>query len=168
INGQNIKYVVNALSEAFDYVLLDCPAGIEAGFHRAVAAASEAIVVTTPHISAIRDAGKVLSILDTYEIAPIGLVVNRARGDLMLNMEMPDICDIRELLGREVTGVIPEDDIVSASTSAGRLVPEYSAAADAYGLFAKNVIEGTRLIYDCTARYRGVFGRMRRGLRKIT
>jgi len=168
VTGQNIKYVVNILSETFDFVLLDCPAGVEAGFHRAVAASSEALVVTTPHISAIRDASKVLAILATYELAEPYVVVNRMRGDLVLNGEMPGVSDIRELLGTEITGVIPEDDIISSACAAGKTLISDSGAGGAFSLLAENVITGSRLIYDCTAKYRGFWGGIKRQLRKIT
>ncbi|MDR0856218.1 MAG: septum site-determining protein MinD [Clostridiales bacterium] len=166
ITGQNLKYVVNVLSESFTFVLLDCPAGIEAGFHRAVQAAGEALVVVTPHISSLRDAGKVLGILQSYETGAAGLVVNRARGDLMVNKEMLSVADIRDLLDRDVLGVIPDADEVVTAASAGHLVAANTPAAHAYDLLAKNLREKTNKIYDCTAKYRGLAGAFRRSLRK--
>ena len=120
VTGANIKYIVNCLAESFDYILLDCPAGIEVGFHRAVAASDEAIIVTTPHISSIRDADKVISILNNYMIGSMSLIINRVRGDLILNYEMLDIDNIIELLGVMPLGVVPESDDISAYTSMAR------------------------------------------------
>ena len=88
ITACSFRNVVDALALNFDFVIIDCPAGIDNGFHRAVSAATEAIVVTTPHISAVRDADKVLSILSGYCLMSVGLVVNRVRGDMVSKGEM--------------------------------------------------------------------------------
>ena len=78
ITGENVKNVIDMLDQSFDYILIDCPAGVDAGFHRAVFSANEALIVVTPHISSIRDADKVLTILSSYNLFSTGLVVNRA------------------------------------------------------------------------------------------
>lgn len=166
INGQNIKAVVDRLSESFDYILLDCPAGIDIGFHRSVAAASEAIVVTTPHLSAIRDADKVLSLLKSYSLHNVDVVVNRARGDLMLNYEMLDIEDIANLLKSFPLAVIPDDDSVTTMSMLGSVMDKGSEAYLAFSLLARNIHHGTKLYYDCTERYRGFLGRLKRNIRK--
>lgn len=167
ISGQNIKAVINSLSVSFDYVLIDCPAGIEAGFHRAVQAASEAIVVTTPHISAIRDADKVIGILKSYQIKSIFVVVNRARGDLILNSEMVSCSDVGQLLGKEVTGIIPEDDDVNLLSNLGLKAESKSDGKDAFDILAQNIHYGTSILYDVTRKYKGFFGNIKRGLRKM-
>ena len=121
-NHSNIKLtkselgkVLNELDEFFDYILLDCPAGIEEGFHRAVSVSEEAIVVVTPHISSIRDADKVISLLGNYGISSISCVINRVRGDLILDREMLSVEDIYELLKIKILGVIPDDDFLVSS-----------------------------------------------------
>ena len=88
ILGEHIKNVIDQLDSSFDYILIDCPAGVEAGFHRAVFPANEAIIVVTPHLSSIRDADKVIGLLNDYDISYKGLVVNRVRGDLLLNGQL--------------------------------------------------------------------------------
>lgn len=165
ITGQNIKLVVQKLKETFDYVLLDCPAGIELGFHRAVSAADEAIVVTTPHISSIRDADKVISLLKSYELGRINIVVNRARGDLMLSGEMLSVDDVFALLKISPIGVIPEDDKIAFNTSLGHTTLRGSASK-AYYYVAKNIHTGSDLMFDCTAKYRGFMGSIKRGLKR--
>jgi len=167
ITGANIKHIVNSLSENFDYILLDCPAGIEVGFHRAVAASDEAIIVTTPHISAIRDADKVISILNNYMINNMSLVINRVRGDLILNYEMLDVGNIVELLGVYAVGVIPENDDISAYASMGVRLKNGSTALEAFDILAKNLINGTRKIYDCTSKFKGVIGKIRRNIKRM-
>lgn len=165
INGQNIKAVIASLS-SFDYVLVDCPAGIEIGFHRAVAACTEAIVVTTPHVSAIRDADKVIQILKTYQLG-VNVVVNRARGDLILNSEMVSPSDIEQILKIRPVGVIPEDDAINLVSNLGLNVNEKSEGWTAMNMLAKNIHYGTSEVFDVTKKYKGFFGGIKRNLRRI-
>lgn len=167
LTSASLKYILNSLSEHFDYILLDCPAGIEAGFHRAVGASDEAIIVTTPHIAAIRDADKVISILRTYQLDKTTLIINRVRGDLILNMEMLDIGDIVELLRVPLLGVIPENDDISTYSSMGVRLGANSNAAFAFDLMAQNLHSGTQKIYDCKYRFKGVLGKLRRSLKRM-
>lgn len=162
INSYNIKSVVEQLSESFDYILLDCPAGIDTGFHRAVFSASEAIVVATPHISSIRDADKVLTILNSYDLIKTGFIINRVRGDLILNGEMIDISQICSLLKSNLVGVIPDDDSISTSTS---FCSVKSVGNEAFKMLASNIHNETCKIYDYTQNYRGIFGGIKRNLR---
>ena len=117
ISLAQIKQIVSELSQLFDFVLIDCPAGIDAGFKRAVSCADEAIVVTTPHLSSVRDADKVVTILNSYDIVSKKFVINRARGDLIQDKVMIDVYDIGKTLGIDFGGVIPEDDKVITNTS---------------------------------------------------
>lgn len=165
ISGQQIKKVVDELSASFDYVLIDCPAGIDGGFHRAVFSATEAIVVVTPHISSVRDADKVLSVLSGYDVANRGIIINRVRGDLMLSGEMMDVEAVTQTLKLQLLGVIPEDDGISTLSSIGGLIGG-NYAGRAFTLLAENIHQGSRKIYDCTLRYRGFFGNFRRNLKR--
>ena len=162
--SENIKQVIDILSDSFDYVLIDCPAGVEAGFHRAVNCANEAIVVVTPHISSIRDADKVLSILSSYNLQNVGLIINRVRGDLMLNGEMIDVDEIIRFLHIPILGVIPEDDDITALSTIGGIGG--GASNRAWALLAENLHNGTKKIFDCTSRYKGVFGGLKRNLKR--
>jgi len=167
INGQNLRALVNAMSPYFDYILLDCPAGIEAGFHRAVNSCNEVLVVTTPHISAIRDADKVIALIQSYQKRSVHVVINRARGDLVVNSEMVDHDDICQILKIAPIGVIPEDDAVNLLSNlglGGRNVK--SDGFDAFDILAKNIHFGTRVIYDVTKKYKGFLGGLKRSLRK--
>ena len=87
VSSQALKLSLESLEDSFDYILLDCPAGIDAGFHRAVSIATEALIVTTPLMTSIRDADKVTSILKSYKL-PTRAVINRMRGDLVLSGQM--------------------------------------------------------------------------------
>lgn len=112
VSSQNIAAVLNALAVTFDFALVDCPAGIELGFHRAVAACDEALVVTTPHLSAIRDADKVIKILQTYGTA-YKTVINRMRKDLCARGKIPSDKTVGAILSCEIAGVIPDIDVPS-------------------------------------------------------
>jgi septum site-determining protein MinD len=165
VSGDKIREVVESLDPSFDYILIDCPAGVEAGFHRAVFCANEAIVVVTPHISSVRDADKVLSILSGYDLIHKTLVINRIRGDLVLNGEMLEVDEIVRILKVSLLGVIPEDDDISALSTIGGLTSG-NISGRAFTLLCENLHEGTKKIYDYTMRYRGFFGNFRRNLKR--
>lgn len=163
INSFSIKAVVDALSDIFDYVIIDCPAGIDNGFHRAVYSASEAIVVCTPHIPSIRDADKVLSILGSYKLSSIGFIVNRVRGDLVVNGQMIDVSEICNLLKANLIGVIPDDDTISTSKS---LLNCKNIGCEAFDILAKNVHFSQSKMFDFKSKYKGLFGAFKRRLRE--
>ena len=150
INSYNIKAVVDALGEIFDYVIIDCPAGIDSGFHRAVFSATEALVVCTPHISSIRDADKVLTILNSYKLSNIGFIVNRVRGDLIINGQMIDVSQISSLLKSNLIGVVPDDDSISTGKSMSFVK---NTGSDAFDLLAKNVHFSQNIMYDYKSKY---------------
>jgi septum site-determining protein MinD len=107
----DLKYmerIVLELQKNFDYILIDCPAGIDDGFHRAVASADEAIVVTTPHISALRDADKVITLLKSYALQNVTVVVNKLRGELLLDGESLYPPEIGKILKTPLIWVLPE------------------------------------------------------------
>ena len=164
ITCDDIGYVISTLENSFDYIFIDCPAGVEQGFKRAVACANEAVIVVTPHISSIRDADKVLSILSSYDISQKYLVVNRVRGDLMLNGEMIDVDEIIRFLHIPILGVVPEDDDISALSSIGALGG--SGSNRAWVLLAENLHNGTQKVFDCKQKYKGFFGALRRNLKR--
>ena len=166
ITGEHIKSVTDVIEHSFDYILIDCPAGVENGFHRAVYPADEALIVVTPHISSIRDADKVVGLLSNYNIENKGLVINRMRGDLLLSGEMMNIESIVKAMGIPLLGVIPEDDKVSKMSSEGRIMTDCESAR-AFTLLSENIHNGSKKIYDCTYKYRGLFGYLKRNIKKL-
>ena len=164
VTGQNVKEVVRRLGQMFDYVLVDCPAGIEAGFKRAVAACDEAVLVTTPHISSVRDAETVMNLLRRDGISRIYTVVNRVRGDLIVSGEMLSRGDIERLIGAEVYGMIHDEDEMNLLSNS--LYSGVSEGAEACRALARGIMSGTPELYDLTRKYRGAFGRIRRGLKR--
>ena len=163
VSGQQLKLIIESLSPVFDYVLIDCPAGLDVGFHRAVACAEEAIVVATPALTSLRDADKTVSVLKSYKLKNIGLVVNRVRGDLIMSEKMLLPRDIEELLKTDLIGVIPEEDAVFLSNV---YLPKNSDSYKAYKMLALNVHKNTGKIFDPTKKYSGFFGSIRRSIKR--
>ena len=119
INEEQMIDLTKRLKAEFDYVLIDCPAGIEQGFKNAIAGADRALVVTTAEISAIRDADRIIGLLESSEIKNPELVINRIRPNMVRKGEMMDIEDIVELLSIELIGVIPDDEYIITQTNKG-------------------------------------------------
>lgn len=151
--------VVKQLAELCDYVLIDCPAGIEHGFRNAIAGASEALVVTTPEVSAIRDADRVIGKLRERGL-PVRLIVNRLRPEMVRSGDMLSVEDVTDILSAELLGIIPDDEEVIDSTNKGEpivLQPE-SRLAGIYDKIARR-LEG-ELVPFTALRTPGFFGRL--------
>ena len=116
--GQMVKLVASLRAE-FDDLLLDCPAGIEQGFKNAVAGADRAIVVTTPEVSAIRDADRIIGLLEADEMKHIDLIINRIRMDMVRRGDMMSVDDVMDILSVPVIGTIPDDEDIVISTNQG-------------------------------------------------
>ncbi|MBE7076855.1 MAG: septum site-determining protein MinD [Clostridiales bacterium] len=165
ITISQIKEVVNELHSIFDFILIDCPAGIDAGFKRAVSIADEALVVTTPHLSSIKDADKVVSILSSFNINSKRFVINRARGDLIQDKLMFDVYDIGKTLNIEFGGVIPEDDNVITTTS-NTITNNKIALNRAFDILADNIVNNSKKLFDCTYKYKGILGGIKKFLKR--
>lgn len=157
ISVDQVKKVVGRLDDNFDYILIDCPAGIESGFRRAIASADEAIVVVTPHLSSVRDADKTIAELASNLV--VNVVVNRVRGDLVASGEMLSAFEIFSLLGNNALGIIPENDDVNCNT---RLHENRRA----FDVLASNLQSGVCELYDCVKPYKGIFGRLKRRIKR--
>ncbi len=110
VSPQAVRLVLDLLSPQFDYIIIDSPAGIEDGFHRAAACADEAILVTTPHLSSMRDADRVAGLLRSYRFDRVGLIVNLMRKDLIRKGEVLSPQEISKALSVPLYASIPEDD----------------------------------------------------------
>lgn len=122
INEEQMRELTNKLKEEFDYIIIDCPAGIEQGFKNAIAGADRAIVVTTAEISATRDADRIIGLLEASEIKNPELIVNRLKPEMVKRGEMMDVDDIVDLLSIELIGVVPDDEYVVTGTNKGEPV----------------------------------------------
>ena len=121
IDPEQLRELCGKLEEEFNYVLVDCPAGIEQGFKNAIGAAQEAIIVTTPEVSAIRDADRVIGLLEAAELHRPRLIINRINAGMVKRGDMMDQRDVVELLAVDILGLVPADD--RTITAANRGVP---------------------------------------------
>ena len=119
VNVDQMKELISSLKDSFDYILIDCPAGIEQGFKNAIAAANEAVVVTTPEVSATRDADRIIGLLEASGIKNPRLVINRLRIDMVKDKNMLSVEDILDILAVKLLGVVPDDENVVISTNKG-------------------------------------------------
>lgn len=119
VTPQQMKKLMEELKEDFDYILLDCPAGIEQGFQNAIAGADRAIVVTTPEVSAIRDADRIIGLLKNVNMPKIELLINRIRMDMVKRGDMMSLKDVCEILPISLLGAIPDDENIVISTNQG-------------------------------------------------
>lgn len=118
VTPEQMRKVIDDLAQLCDYVLIDCPAGIEGGFRNALAGADEAIVVTTPEVSAIRDADRVIGKLAERNM-PMRLIINRIRPDMVRAGDMLSVDDVCEILSAELLGIVPDDEEVIDTTNRG-------------------------------------------------
>lgn len=138
--GQMVK-LVEGLREEFDYILLDCPAGIEQGFQNAIAGADRAIVVTTPEVSAIRDADRIIGLLEAACMGTIDLVVNRIRKDMVKRGDMMSLDDVMDILAIDIIGAVPDDEDIVISTNQGEpLVGMGTPAGQAYMEICRRIV----------------------------
>ena len=133
VTPEQMVELINELREEFDYILLDCPAGIEQGFKNAVAGADRALVVTTPEVSAIRDADRIVGLLEANEMKRIDLIVNRLRVDMVKRGDMMNVDDVTEILAVNLIGAVPDDENIVISTNQGEpCVGDSSLAGQAF------------------------------------
>ncbi len=119
VTPEQMKTLCEQLAAEHDYVIVDCPAGIERGFKNAVAGAQKALVVTTPEVSAIRDADRVIGLLEANMLKDIHLIINRLNAKMVKKGDMMSTADIVSLLSIPLIGVIPESSEVVVSTNRG-------------------------------------------------
>lgn len=122
VTPRQMKQLINELKQEFDFILLDCPAGIEGGFKNAIAGADQAIVVVNPEVSSVRDADRVIGLLEAEEVKEVGLVVNRLKPSMVKRGEMLAIKDIVDLLAIDLLGIVPEDEGIVISSNRGEQI----------------------------------------------
>jgi septum site-determining protein MinD len=160
VTEEQMKAVIVELAESADFVLIDCPAGIEHGFRSAIAGAAEAIVVTTPEVSAIRDADRVVGKLNAAHL-PLRLIVNRVRPEMVKSGDMMSIEDVCEILRAELLGVVPDDEEVIDTTNRGEpiVLDETNRLASIYDKIARR-LAGETVPFTSLAEP-GFFGRLK-------
>ncbi|MGE0199988.1 MAG: septum site-determining protein MinD [Candidatus Melainabacteria bacterium] len=142
LNEEQMREVCGTLQEECDFILVDSPAGIEQGFMNAIAGATEAIVVCTPEMSAVRDADRIIGLLEAKEeISNYKLILNRVRPSMIKSNDMMDVDDVLEILSIRLLGVIPEGEDIIISTNKGEpiVAMDGSLAGQAYRNVARRV-----------------------------
>lgn len=134
VNPDQMKVLAEELKAEFDFAVIDCPAGIEQGFKNAIAGADRAIVVTTPEVSAVRDADRIIGLLEAADLRNPKLIINRIRPQMVKRGDMMDIADILDILAIDLLGVVPEDESIVVSTNKGEpaVMDNSSKAGEAY------------------------------------
>lgn len=141
VTPEQMKKLTDELRQEYDYILLDCPAGIEQGFKNAISGADRAIIITTPEVSAIRDADRIIGLLEAEEIKDLSLVINRIRMDMVKRGDMMSIDDVLEILGIDLIGTIPDDENIVISTNNGEpLVGNDTLAGQAFMNICKRIL----------------------------
>lgn len=142
VRPEQMKEICHQLKEEFDYVIIDCPAGIEQGFKNAIAGAEKAIVVTTPEVSAVRDADRVIGLLEAADLREPKLIINRLRPRMVKQGEMMNIEDILDILAVDLLGVIPEDEQIIVTTNKGEPVvqDQRSRSGEAFRNVARRIL----------------------------
>lgn len=163
VTPEQMKLLAEQLKEEFDYIIMDCPAGIEQGFKNAIAGADRALVVTTPEISAVRDADRIIGLLEANEMKQVHLIVNRLRPDMVKRGDMMSAEDVVDILAVKMIGVVPDDENIVVSTNQGEpLVGNDSLAGKAYMNISRRVTGEEVEFLDLTAKkgfFKKLFGK---------
>ena len=141
VSPEQMKKLTDELREEFDYIILDCPAGIEQGFKNAIAGADRAVIVTTPEVSAIRDADRIIGLLEANEIKKMELIINRIRMDMVKRGDMMSQEDVVDILAIDLLGIVPDDENIVIATNQGEpLVGSDCLAGKAYMNICKRIL----------------------------
>lgn len=166
VSPQDMVLLTNQLREDYDFILIDSPAGIEWGFRNAVAPADEVIVITNPEVSAVRDADRIIGLIEAEERRiPASLVINRVKPDMVRKGDMLSVDDVLEILSVRLLGVIPEDEHILISSNRGAplaLDHDKSAAGDAFRNIARRLTGEKVPLLELNQRSGGVLRRLAR------
>ena len=163
VSPDAMEKICAELRQLFDFIIIDCPAGIERGFENAIAGADEVVIITTPHVSSIRDADRVIGLLEAAEKQRIRLVVNRLQANMVRRGDMLDISDVLDILSVELLGAIPEDEYIVVSGNRGELASlnATSQAGQAYKNIARRLL-GEDIPFMALKQSKGLFKRLAR------
>ena len=161
VDQQGITALVKSLQElGYQYIVIDCPAGIDVGFINAIITADEAIVVTTPEITAIRDADRVTGLLEANNIFNVKLLLNRVRIEIIQRNDIMSVDDVQEILGIPLLGAVPEDSNVIVATNRGEplvLRKKITLSGIAFENAARRLIGRQDYIIDLDIPYKNIF-----------
>jgi septum site-determining protein MinD len=164
VKPEQIKKLIDELKQDYDYIVIDCPAGIEQGYKNAVAGADKALVVTTPEISAVRDADRIIGLLEKEEIEPPKLIINRIRNHLVKNGDMLDVDEIVTHLSIDLIGIVADDDDVIKASNNGEPIamnPD-NRAAIAYRNIARRILGESVPLQSLDEQNKGVLSKLKK------
>lgn len=160
VTPEQMKKLCDELKNQFDYIILDCPAGIEQGFKNAIAGADKALVVTTPEVSAIRDADRIIGLLEADNLRDIHLIINRLRMDMIRRGDMMSVEDVVDILAVPLIGTIPDDETVVIATNQGEpLAGKSNICGQAYANICRRIL-GEEVPFLNLENKKGFFGRL--------
>ncbi|MGM0844084.1 MAG: septum site-determining protein MinD [Bacillota bacterium] len=164
VSPPQMKKLIDTLKQDYDYIIIDCPAGIEQGYKNAVAGADRAIVVTTPEISAVRDADRIIGLLEKEDIEPPKLIINRIRTHMMKNGEMLDVDEITTHLSIDLIGIVADDDNVIKSSNRGEPIAmdPSSKASISYRNIARRILGESVPLQSLDDDKQGVFTKLKK------
>lgn len=163
VEPEDVKKMVDTLKKDFDYVIIDCPAGIEQGFRNAVAGADQGIVLTTPETASVRDADRIIGLLDKEGIQSPKLIINRAKVNMMKHGDMLDIDEICAILAIDLLGIVPDDEYVIKAANSGEptVMNPNSKASAAYRNIARRIL-GDSVPLMALVEKSGLFSKVRK------
>lgn len=169
VTPEQMQKITEDLAAQYDYVLVDCPAGIEQGFKNAVAGATQAIVVCVPEVSSVRDADRIIGLLATHGLTEPRLIINRINNEMVKRGDMMNIADTLDILGVELLGIVPDDENIIRSTNLGEpIVTTQSLAGRAYQNIVSRLMGDKVPLLDLDERggvrewFKNIFGRKNR------
>ncbi|MCJ7678408.1 MAG: septum site-determining protein MinD, partial [Anaerolineales bacterium] len=166
VSPQDMIRLVKDLRTDFDWVLIDSPAGIERGFRNAIAPADLVLIITNPEVSAVRDADRIIGLVEAEEKGPPKLIVNRVKPEMVRRGDMLSTSDILDVLAIDLIGIVPEDEIVTVSTNQGSpaVLDPRSRAGKAFRDIARR-LNGEDVPFENLEAKDGFFGRISRMVR---
>ena len=162
ISPEQMKEICDQLAEEFDYILIDCPAGIEQGFKNAIAGANSAIVVSTPDVSSVRDADRVIGLWEAEGKGSPHLVINRFRPNMVRRGDMISVQDMLDILAVPLIGVVPDDEMTVVSSNNGDpiILDEKSVTGQAYKNIVRRIM-GEEVPFMDLEKSAGFFGKLK-------
>ncbi len=158
--------VCDELREEFDFIILDSPAGIERGFRNALAPANKVLIVTNPEVSAVRDADRIIGLVESEQKGPPSLIINRLKPEMVKRGDMLSIDDVLDVLAIDLIGVVPEDEQIVVGSNRGSPVAldEKSRAGQAFRNIARR-LKGENVPFMDLDKQDGLFSRLGKLLR---
>ena len=166
VSPADMVRLVKDLRGDFDWVLIDSPAGIERGFRNAIAPADLILIVTNPEVSAVRDADRIIGLVEAEEKSPPKLIVNRVKPEMVKRGDMLSTGDILDVLAIDLIGIVPEDEMVTVATNQGTpaVLDPKSRAGKAFRDIARRM-NGEEVPFESLEGKDGFFGRLSRMVR---